>query len=265
MFMTNVSTNAMQRMANDAVWRGGTQVRAYANRVLRPVEVIILARYREELSQQVLELGCGAGRLTGYLAEIATHVHAIDLSAAMVEACRARYPAVSAEVRDMRELSAMAPASYDAVVAGFNVLDVLDDSDRKLVLDGIRTALRPGGELIMSSHNRAVVDRLCDPMRLRWGPPRATITRLVKLPRWRRNHRRLAAFERDEPRYAIRNDRANEFTALHYYISRDDQEAQLEDQGFELIECLDLEGRPVARGEAAAGSPELHYIARRAD
>jgi SAM-dependent methyltransferase len=264
MSMTDGSAGAMQRMANDAVWRGDDQVGTYANRILRPVEVVILARYREELSHQVLELGCGAGRLTGYLAEIAEHVHGIDLSAAMVEACRARYPAVSAEVLDMRDLRAIAPASYDAVVAGFNVLDVLDDADRRLVLNGIRLALRPGGELVMSSHNRAVADRLGNPLRLRWRPPRAAIARLIKLPRWRRNRRRLVAFERDEPRYAIRNDRACEYSALHYYISRDDQETQLTEQGFELLECLDLEGQRVARGEAAAASPELHYIARRA-
>jgi SAM-dependent methyltransferase len=262
--MTDGSAEAMQRRANDGVWLRGDQVGSYANRILRPVEVVILARYREELSHQVLELGCGAGRLTGYLAEIAAHVHGIDLSAAMVEACRARYPAVSVEVGDMRELATIPPESYDAVVAGFNVLDVLDDADRGRVLDGIHSALRPGGELVMSSHNRAVVDRLGDPLRLRWRPPRAAIARLVKLPRWRRNRRRLVAFERDEPLYAIRNDRANEYAALHYYISRDDQETQLSERGFELLECLDLEGQRVARGESAGASPELHYIARRA-
>jgi hypothetical protein len=35
--------------------------------------------------------------------------------------------------------------------------------------------------------------------------------------------------------------------------------------GYELLECLDLEGRCVERGESAAKCPELHYVARRAD
>jgi SAM-dependent methyltransferase len=256
------ASEAMQRRANDSVWLGN-QVAAYATRILRPVEVVILARYRDELGGRVLELGCGAGRLTGFLAEIATQVYGIDLSEQMVAYCRARYPSITFAVGDLRDVGLLEPGSRDAVVAGFNILDVLDDDDRASVLDGIHSTLVPGGMLVMSSHNRAVADRLGDALRLRGQRPREVLANLLRQPRWRRNRRRLIAFERDAPTYAIRNDVGHGYAVLHYYTTRDAQQAQLEAHGFELLACLDLEGRAIEAGDPASTSSELHYVARR--
>jgi hypothetical protein len=43
--------------------------------------------------------------------------------------------------------------------------------------------------------------------------------------------------------------RGLDYALLHYYIGCDDQERQLADVGFELLECLDLEARPVEAGQ----------------
>jgi hypothetical protein len=77
------------------------------------------------------------------------------------------------------------------------------------------------------------------------------------------NHRRLAPLERNEERYAIVNDPAHGYRLLHYYIDRDEQERQLAEEDFELLECLDESGHVVRVGEPAAFSSELHYLARR--
>ena len=69
--------------------------------------------------------------------------------------------------------------------------------------------------------------------------------------------------QRDEPGYAIVNDSAYNFSLLHYYLSRDAQQQQFADHGFELIDCLDIDGRWVGPGEPAPGSVELHYAARK--
>jgi hypothetical protein len=58
---------------------------------------------------------------------------------------------------------------------------------------------------------------------------------------------RLRPSQRSEPDYPTPND-AQEFAILHC---------------FERIECLDLDGREVRRGEEAAATPELHYVARK--
>lgn len=253
----------MQALANARMWAREDLVKRYATRNLRPAEVMLLVRYREALAGRVLELGCGAGRLTGYLAQLADSLHAIDVSHAMAVRCRQLYPAVTVEERDLRDLSPLAAGSFDVVVAPFNVLDVLDDADRRRVLDQTWRILSPGGLLMMSSHNRAAAARIRDAMSLRHaGPLRAAIT-LARLPRWYSNRRRLLPFERVEAGYAILNDSSHDFAGLHYYIGRDDQQRQLAEQGFELLECLDGEGSPVAPGADAAGSSELHYVARR--
>jgi SAM-dependent methyltransferase len=252
-----------QRRANDRLWGRRGLVHAYATRVLRPVEVILLVRYRDELSGRVVELGCGAGRLTGYLGEIAATAHGIDISPEMVAYCRRTYPKVTFSEGDLRGVTTMEAGSWDAVFATYNVLDVLGDAERRQVLDGIHGVLPPGSLLIMSSHNLAYAPRLADPFRIRNRGLVAAAVTLVQYPRWRRNRKRLLAFERHEPNYSILNDISHDFSALHYYISRDAQERQLNEHGFDLVECLDLDGRRVEPGDEAPDCSELQYVARR--
>jgi SAM-dependent methyltransferase len=252
-----------QRRANDAVWRSGPFVRAYATRELRPVEVLLLVRYRDELrGGRVLELGCGAGRLTGYLAEIAPAVHGIDLSSRMIAYCRLHYPKATFAEGDLRDVGTFGSATFETVVAPYNVLDVLGDADRRRVLRDVHDVIAPGGLLILSSHNRAVVSRLEGPLRLHAGSLRSIVGQLLEMPRRVANHRRLERLQRSETDYAIVNDVAHEYALLHYYIDRDAQARQLRAAGFDLVECLDLDGAPVGAGERSDSS-ELHYVARR--
>ena len=95
------------------------------------------------------------------------------------------------------------------------------------------------------------------------GSLRCPAASIRSLPRRLRNRRRLRRLQRDEEGYAIVNDEAHDFSVLHYYISRDAQGRQFMEQGFELMECLDLDGRQVRVGVTAARCPELHYVARR--
>lgn len=252
-----------QRRANDRLWGRKGLVTAYATRVLRPVEVMLLVRYRAELSGRVLELGCGAGRLTGYLSEIAVAAHGIDVSPEMVAYCRRTYPRATFSEGDLRHVATMGPGSFDAIVATSNVLDVLGDAERRIVLDGIHQVLPAGGLLIFSSHNLASGPRRTDPLRLRHRRLLDAVLTLIRWPGWQRNRRRLLRFERSEPGYSILNDVSHDFLALHYYISRAAQDQQLVEHGFEPVECLDLDGRRIETGDSAPGSPELHYVARR--
>jgi SAM-dependent methyltransferase len=257
------TTSDAQRRANDELWGRRGLLRSYANRTLRPVEVILLVRYRDELLGRVVELGCGAGRLTGYLGEIAATAHGIDISPEMVAYCRRTYPKVTFSEGDLRDVSTMDAGSWDAVLATYNVLDVLGDAERRQVLDGIHRVLPAGSLLIMSSHNLAYAPRLADPFRIRNRGLVSTIGTLIRYPRWRRNRKRLIAFEQREPDYAILNDISHDFRALHYYTSRDAQERQLNQHGFDLVECLDLDGRRVEPGDEAPECSELQYVARR--
>ncbi len=250
--------------ANEQLWSSTGLVGEYANRDLRPVEALLLVRHRDELGGRVLELGCGGGRLTGYLAELASDTEGVDVSEEMLSYARGRYPKATFRRGDVRDLGAYEDGSRDAVVAGYNLLDILSPDDRARTLDEVRRVLAQGGLLIFSSHNLGAEARREKPTDVRRDHPLRLAADVVRMPRKVRNARRLRRSERREPGYAILNDISHDFRALHYYISRDAQERQLGEHGFELLECLDLDGDPVEPGAAAEHSQELHYVARRA-
>jgi hypothetical protein len=54
-----------QSLVNADVWAHGDFVKDYAWKDLRPAEARLFELHREQLSGRVLELGCGAGRVTG--------------------------------------------------------------------------------------------------------------------------------------------------------------------------------------------------------
>jgi SAM-dependent methyltransferase len=211
----------------------------------------------------VLELGCGGGRLTGHLSKLSSQVHGIDLSPAMIAYCRDTYPDVRFSEADMRNLQGFAESSSDAVFGPFNVLDVLNDAERRQALEEVRRLLTHGGLLIFSSHNRAYAPLIRKPLQLRTNSLRGLAGSVLYLPRRLRNRRRLLPLQREEADYAILNDTAHDYSMLHYYISRSAQERQLADHGFALLECLDLDGQPVLDDESVSSHPELHYVARR--
>jgi SAM-dependent methyltransferase len=251
-----------------ALWKSGDHVTEYRTRTLRPVEAVLLARYRESLSGRILEVGCGAGRLLGYLIALGGEVHGVDVSEDMIAHCRHAYPEAEVRVGDLRELPNVVEGPFDAVFPSFNVLDVLDDAERRTVLESIRELLAPEGLLIFSSHNRASVepgpdhDRVARKLLARLDRSPSDLLDLARrLPARVRNRRRLAPLQREAEDHAILNDDALDYGLLHYYIRRDDQERQLAELQFELVECLDLEGRRVAPGTEGRGA-ELHYVAR---
>lgn len=249
---------------NSSVWSQRNFVGKYATRVLRPPEVVFLLRYAEALGGRVLELGCGAGRITGYLGARGGEVLGIDISPAMVDYCRAQYPELEFLLGDLSDLSALPERSRDVVVAEFNVLGVLEDVDRKRVLRELRRVLSDDGLLLFSAHNLAYLPNVPSPVGLvaRARDPAHLLWNLGRLPLRTRNHRRTAPFERRETDYSLVNDQAHDYRLLHYYIGRDAQERQLAETGFELLECLDGDGHRVPAGEGAAGHSELHYAAR---
>jgi SAM-dependent methyltransferase len=257
------ATQDAQVRTNVSMWTRGDLVKHYRGRVLLPAETTILARYREHFKGDVLELGCGAGRLTGHLIGLGGNVQGIDVSPAMVAYCRETYPGGTFSVRDLRELSDFDTESLDAAAATANVLDVLDDSERRRVLREIKRVLRPGGLLWMSSHNRALLPNIRRPTDVRARSIIRVAGKLALMPLRVRNHRRLLRFQRFERDYAVVNDEAHHFRLLHYYISHDAQERQLGEEGFEFVECMDSEGRTLSPEESASDCAELHYVARR--
>jgi SAM-dependent methyltransferase len=246
---------------NDAVWRRGAWLKAYDSDVLHPAERVLLDRYAGPLAGRVLELGPGAGRVTVHLARRASELTAWDLSPAMVQACRARVPAATTEVRDLRAVATLPDAALEAVVASCNVLDVLGDDERRDVLAHIARALAPGGVLLFSSHNRDGAHRRPWPPTTRSA--RTFAGEVARMPRSLRNHHSLRHLEREADGYALRNDQAHAFSMVLYVITAPAQRTQLQQAGLTLQVCLTDAGDEVDVGGPPSTEPYLHYAAAR--
>jgi len=111
---------------------------------------------------KILDVGVGGGRTTPYLAALASHYIGIDYAPAMISACRDKFPDVEFRLGHAEDLKEFNRASFDSVVLAFNSLDyVIPDSARAKALAEFHRVLKPGGILIVSSHNpRAILHRL---------------------------------------------------------------------------------------------------------
>ncbi|MCX5192791.1 class I SAM-dependent methyltransferase [Streptomyces sp. NBC_00249] len=99
---------------------------------------------------RVLDVGSGTGRPTADALVRAGHdVTGIDVSAAMVEAARARVPGARFEQADVRTYTPRA-GGYDAVCSFFPLL-VMDQPEIARTLDRMASWVAPGGHLLLAT------------------------------------------------------------------------------------------------------------------
>lgn len=100
----------------------------------------------------VVEVGCGPGHVTAYLADAGADATGIDLSPAMVAEARRRFPDGSYEVGDLRRLMRPATADGWAAVLGWYSLVHLAPSELPDAVAAIARPLAPGGWLVLALH-----------------------------------------------------------------------------------------------------------------
>jgi hypothetical protein len=102
--------------------------------------------------QPVVEVGCGPGHVTAYLARGGVAAHGIDLSPSMVAEARRRFPGASFEVGDLRRLSRPATsAAWTAVLAWYSLIH-LAASELPDAIAALVRPLAPGGWLVLGLH-----------------------------------------------------------------------------------------------------------------
>ena len=98
----------------------------------------------------VLDVGCGPGTVTAYLADRGLDVSGVDLSPRMVEHARRLYPGCRFEVASATDLDL--PESSLGGVLGWWSLFNLPRDVLPQVLSSFARALVPGGQLIVATH-----------------------------------------------------------------------------------------------------------------
>lgn len=107
---------------------------------------------------EVLDLGCGTGKLTMRMASLGLQVTGVDLSPEMLAVARRKIPPGSA-VRWVQTGAAelidhFAAGSFDSIVS-ILLFSELSDAEQRLALRQCRSLLRPGGRLILADEVRA--------------------------------------------------------------------------------------------------------------
>ncbi|HWA99493.1 MAG TPA: class I SAM-dependent methyltransferase, partial [Pirellulales bacterium] len=234
-----VDRESPQDQVNGRLYARDDLVEQYAVQQLAPAEAAALVRYHDHvLARRVLDLGCGAGRLTTYLRPLVDQYVGLDISPHMLAFCRAQFPELEFHHGDMRRLTPFADGAFDTVFAVFNLFDAVSHDDRLRTLAEVRRVLAPGGLLIFSAHNRNYRSFAEPPRLLRSANPVAQLRYVVRYLRCRSNYRRVRPHQVLHDDCALVSDTGHDFAVLHYYISRQAQGRQLAGAGFELLECL---------------------------
>jgi SAM-dependent methyltransferase len=98
----------------------------------------------------VLDVGCGPGDVTAYLAERGLDASGVDLSPRMIEHARRRYPGLRFEVASATELE-LADSSYGGILGWWSLFN-LPRHVLPAVIESFARALVPGGHVIIGTH-----------------------------------------------------------------------------------------------------------------
>lgn len=101
---------------------------------------------------RILDAGCGAGRLGGYLHAAGHDVVGVDVDPVLIEAARTDYPGPTWLLGDLADLDLPATgiaAAFDIIVCAGNVVTFLAPDDRRTVLARFAEHLTPDGRIVV--------------------------------------------------------------------------------------------------------------------
>lgn len=108
----------------------------------------MLDAFAEMVSGPVVDVGCGPGRATGYLADLEVEVSGIDLSPRMIELARREHTELSFAVGSLLDLPC-APGSLGGVVAWYSLVHTPASLLPAAFAEFYRV-LQPGGLLLIA-------------------------------------------------------------------------------------------------------------------
>jgi SAM-dependent methyltransferase len=239
---------------------------------LFPGEQEFLRDLERRRARTLLDVGVGAGRTTLPFAQLADEYVGMDMSPAMVEACRARFPDLRFEVADVGDLSRFADAAFDVVLFSFNGIDIVGgDAARHRAFTEMRRVCASGGRLFFSSEN---LNEIPDEMRLSVHLQRALAADgagalPVRLAKEAARFARARALNPSATTLLKRggamvaDDRHGMRILRHYYVRPDVQVSRMQMLGFHDVEVYGMQGERVPPEQLASVRGHwLHYLCR---
>ena len=107
-----------------------------------------VAHMRATADRLVIDVGCGAGRMTSYLSHAGLNVSGVDLSPEMVRVAQQLHPELLFDVGELTDLPA-ADAAADGILAWYSIIHSPPAALPAIAREFWR-ALRPGGSALIA-------------------------------------------------------------------------------------------------------------------
>jgi len=140
------------------IWNDAEVVADYEHPFILKSEASIIERH-PEFGGEVLDLGCGTGRVYEFIRNRCASYDGVDLSESMLQVFRKKYANNKkacvhhgSMVDEMRELADRGRI-FDVVLFSYNSIDYLDARERLDALNIAYRILKDSGILIFSTHN----------------------------------------------------------------------------------------------------------------
>ncbi len=147
----NMENSKDLHQVNIETYEGEKSVEHYSKLTkIKDVEKLLIEKY---FSGKILDLGCGCGRTTKYLADKGLDVLGVEIVEDMVKKAKKIYPGIPFEEGDACNLK-YKDSEFDVVFFSFNGLDYIYPENKRVVaLKEINRVLKNGGYFVYSSHN----------------------------------------------------------------------------------------------------------------
>ncbi|SDL29410.1 Methyltransferase domain-containing protein [Arthrobacter sp. ov407] len=109
-----------------------------------------IAHMRATADRLVIDIGCGAGRMTSYLSQAGLNVSGVDLSPEMVRVAHRLHPELFFGVGELTDLPA-ADAAADGILAWYSIIHSPPTALSAIAREFWRV-LRPGGSALIAFH-----------------------------------------------------------------------------------------------------------------
>ena len=103
--------------------------------------------------REVLDIGCGIGRVAGPLAQLGYNVTGIDSSSEAIASASLSYPEAKFIELDLTNLDALPLAAFDSCLVMWHSFGYFSDYENTKVIRAIRRRLRSGGRAIFDLFN----------------------------------------------------------------------------------------------------------------